>query len=290
VDVDQQQIGRALGEFVRDELAALPNLIAAAEARQLPVVGALEGYRQELSAIEREETQKRITFLAQEGLALKRRYEEVSRLRTGMTPENLERVSRAASVLANVWPALRQAAPSDDLEVAAGELQELLAAPDLFDRLHEMKSKSESIHAAYEAVLSDAHMRRNEVYEVAVDRVLGDERLPQLALNDREALLGPLQSRVCGTFTLELGETVCGSCQSSLQLIESEIAAVSQYEATARRRIAELTDREQRPTKVIRAADHFSVVETVEDVERGVDSLRDELLKSLDEGNRTIVE
>lgn len=290
VDVDQQQISRALGELVRDELAALPDLIADARARQLPVSAILDGYQQELSAIEREETQKRITFLAQEGAALKSRREEVSRLRAAMTPENLERISQARSILSDVWPALKRVVSSDDLEVAAGELEALVAAPELFDQLHEVRSKSESIHAAFDDVLKEAHGSRNEEYRAAIHRVLGDERLPQLAAEDREALLRPLESRVCDAYSLEVGRSACGTCQGSFQLINSDIAAVRQHEADARRRIVELTAPEPKPTKVIRAADHFGAVETPEDVDRGVESLRDELLKSLDEGNTTVVE
>lgn len=290
VDVDQQKISRALSEFVLDELTDLPTLIAEARSQELPVVEVLEGYQQELSAIEREETQKRIALLAEEGAALKQRRDDVAQLRAAMSPDNLDRISRARSVRQGVWPALKRAGLSDDFEVVAGELAELLAAPDIFGRLHDVSTKSESIHKAFHDLLSDVHGKRDDAYRAALDRIQGDERLPQLAPEDQEALLRPVESRVCGAFALEIGQTACSSCHGSLDQIESDIAAVAQYESMARRRVVELTAPPEKPTKVIRAADHFSRVETAEDVDHGVESLKDELLKSLDEGNTTIVE
>jgi len=289
VDVDQQKISRALGQFVLNELADLPALVAEARTRKLPVVETLDGYQQELSAIEREETLKRIMRLAEEGVALRRRREEVNRLRSAMSGENLERVSQGRSVLSQVWPALQRAGGSGDLEAAAQELEEVLTAPNLFDRLHEVSTKSETIHAAFERLLSEAHEKRDEAYRAAVDRVQGDERLPQLAPEDREALLRPMESRVCRAFALEVGETACSSCRGSLEQIESDIAAVERYEAAARRRIVELTTPDK-TTKVVKAAAHFGRVETEEEMERGIESLRDEMLKSLSEDNIVIVE
>ena len=75
-----------------------------------------------------------------------------------------------------------------------------------------------------------------------------------------------------------------------MQLIESDLAAVGGHEDGAYRRLAELSAPEPKPIKVVRAADYFRLVETPEDVDRGVESFKDELLKSLDEGNTTIVE
>lgn len=290
VDVDQQKISRALSEFILSERTDLPGLIAESTARKLPVAEVLQGYLQELTALDQEETQKKVMFLAEEGAALKRRREEVNLLRSAMSSQNLERVSRARAVLERAWPTLKRAGRSDDLEAVAGALEGLLQEPDIFSHLHDVSARADSIHGALQRLLSEAHDRRDEAYRAAIDRVKGDERLAQVAEGEREALLQPLEARICGAFGLEIGETACTSCLASLEQLESDITAAPQYEALARRRIVELTAPEPRSTKVIKAAAHFGVVETVEDVDRGVESLREEILKSLDEGNTTIVE
>lgn len=290
VDVDPQKIVRALGEFIAGERIDLPGLIAESTARRLPVKEVLEGYLQELNAIDQEETPKKILFLAEEGAALKTRREEVNGLRTAMSPQNLERVSSARSVLEKAWPTLRRTDRTDELETVAGELEELLSAPDLFRQLHDLGTRADSIHSALRDLISEAHDRRDEAYRASIDRIKGDERLPQVAEAEREALLQPLQARLCGAFAMEVGDTACAACGASLEQLQSDITAEPQYETLARRRIVELTAPEPKPTKVIRAADHFGTVERVEDVDRGVESLKEEILKSLDEGNTTIVE
>lgn len=290
VDVDQQKISQALSEFISSERADLAELIAQSTAERLPVTEVLKGYLQELNAIESKEAQKRVMFLAEEGAALKTQREEVDGLRSAMSTENLERVSRARAVLERAWPALQRAGATDDLEAEAAALEERLQAPDLFGRLHDTQVRSEAIHSALQALLSDVHQQRNDEYSASIDRLNGDERLPQLAEGEREALLQPLQARLCQAFAMDVGDTACAACGATLEQLQSDIAAAPQLETLARRRIVELTAPEPKPTKVIKAAAHFSKVETEEDVDRGIQSLREEILKSLDEGNTTIVE
>ena len=159
--------------------------------------------------------------MADEGTAWKRRRDEVNRLRGAMNSDNLERFSRARSVITNVWPALKDIGSSDDAETVAGELEELLESRDLFDRLSHIVSKSESIHNEFAGVLGETHSSRNGAYSAALDRISSDERLPRLASDDRDALLRSLNSRVCESYAIEVGETACSSCNGSFQLIES---------------------------------------------------------------------
>jgi hypothetical protein len=289
VDVDQQQISRALGDFLRDELSDLPGLIAESKAKSLPVTKALEGYQQEIVAIEREDTQKRIAYLAEEGSALKGRRDEVNRLRSLMTSDNIGALSQAQSVLDNVWPVLRESI-SDKCKDDAAELEVLLASPDLFDHLSQIESKSGAIHQTFKDVLEESHSNRNASYGEALERASEDGRLPQVNSEDKTALLHPLSSRVCNDYSLEVGDITCNSCGSSPQMIESDVAAVGGYESSVYLGLAKLMAPSSKPTKVIKARQYFHSVETPEDVDQGIASLKDELLKSLDEGNTTIVE
>ncbi len=290
VDVDQQKISRALKDFVREELADVPGLIAEAKARSLPLVDVLEAYQQELTAIEREDVQKQVALLAQEGAALKKRRDNVSRLRATMTPENLTRLSGSQAVVTNVWPALQRVGGSEDLESTAAELRELLNDPELFTKLNDVQSKSDAIHRAFASRLDAAHSGRNEAYADALDRLRGDERLSQISDEDKEALMRPLAMRSCYDYRLEVGQTACASCRASLDQIESDVAAAGQYETAALRRIAQLTAPEAKPPKIVKASRYFSRVETEEDVQVGVQALKDELLKALSEDTTIIVE
>jgi len=177
VDVDQQKISRALGDFVLEELGDVRPLIAKASARDLPVVEMLEDYEQELTAIEREDVQKRVARLAQEGAALKKRRDEVGRIGVAMSPENLERIFAAQAVLTNVWPVMQRVDASANLDSTVSELRDLLAEPEVFSKMHEVKVKSDAIHRAFASSFEAAHSKRNEANNYALDRVRGDERL-----------------------------------------------------------------------------------------------------------------
>lgn len=289
VDVDQLKISRALSDFVSEELAELPSAVADARVHKLPIAELLEAYQQELTAIEREDVQDRVTRLAQEGTALRKQRDEVARLRAAMSEENLQRFSLARAVVENVWPALERQGTSGEHREKRDKLDEVLSSRELFDHISEAVSLAESIQHAYGATLDEAHRRRNEAVHAAVDAVQGDERLVQLSEPDREAVLQPLVSRVCDGFMVELGSTVCGSCRASLQQLESDAAAASGLETAARLRVTELTTPEQK-VQVVRAASFFGKIESTDDVERAVEALRDELEKYLSEGVVVIVE
>jgi len=288
VDVDQQKISRALGELVSEELAQMPELIAEARARQLPVVDQLDTYHQELVAIQREDVQKRIALLAQEGAALKSRRDEVHRLRDAMSEGNLKTVSQARAVLASVWPTLKSAGASE-CAGDADSLQTLLATPEVFEKLKDVKHLAESIQRAFDDLFAGAHERRNKEYSAALENLEGEELFPQLSPEDRDAVLRPITSRICEGVKLEMGENACSACRASIEQIESDIAAVGQYEANARRRLLELTAPGDTMT-VVKAARYFGRVETAEDVERGVEALKEDLLKAVSEGSTVVVE
>jgi len=166
-----------LGDFVLEELGDVRPLIAKASARDLPVVEMLEDYEQELTAIEREDVQKRVARLAQEGAALKKRRDEVGRIGVAMSPENLERIFAAQAVLTNVWPVMQRVDASANLDSTVSELRDLLAEPEVFSKMHEVKVKSDAIHRAFASSFEAAHSKRNEANNYALDRVRGDERL-----------------------------------------------------------------------------------------------------------------
>jgi hypothetical protein len=206
-----------------------------------------------------------------------------------MTPENIDRFVAARSVVDVVWPSIERTGKTEGLESASRELGELLGSPSVLENIPKLTATANSIQQSFVAILDEAHRSRNTAFRTAIDRVLVDERMIQVSEADREMLLRPLKQRVCDGFEVKLGSVACTACRASLSELESDLAAVDKLEATARVRIVELTTPERR-TERVKASAYFGKVETSEDVDRGVEALREDLMKYLSEDAVVIIE
>lgn len=307
VDVDKNAISAALKKFAEGENGVLLQLTATAKARQLPVVGLLDGYGESLRQILEGAAEDCVRLLAGEGATLKTTRDRVKDLAKAMTEENLTLIQAARSAVHEMWPILVDRNVAGELKAVRDDLAARLESESFFDALGEIRKGAEAISAAYTGLYGGRHGERTKKYADAIEQIKGrpewllirvdpkdGEAGPSVAeakrLTEarRSALLQPLTRCACESTGVD--GMACPGCRASLNELDADLDALPSRLAGVAARILEISTPKEKIQRV-RITEFFDgALDSEESIRQAVEELREHLMKLHAEGFKIVVE
>ena len=290
VDMDKAAIAEALKRFAAEEIKRVLPIEAQVKAHRLPVLNAVEEYKDTLTSIEMGTADDCVTILAGGGASLKAAHDRVRKIGDCLDEKGLlilRNARRAAGEVGN----LLEAQGHTDLQPRVETLRELLSTESLFDSLSSIKTATQEILGAFRTLYEAGHADRTEQFGAAIEKIKGREEWTAVPESMREPVLGPLQSRCCLELHLLDGSTACKTCGATLGQMESDVAALGGLFAQVVAQIQKLITPPEVKLKRVRVAEFFTgSLETEDQVKQAVGRLQDHLLTMLAEGVKIVVE
>jgi len=290
VDVEEGALSAAFKRLADEEMSLLLSVISDANANRLPVVNALDDYRNTLQVIHDSASDDAVRILAGEGSSFREARDRAGRIRDAVGPDNLERVRRARTVLREMWPVLRPRAEGAILIAKADELDTLLDSDEFYEQLTRIEELSREISSAYRSLYLDLHTLRRGSYDSVVTALRELKEWEQLENETRDGILAPLTRRACEEADLPEGSVTCRRCGATVGQMDSDLAAAEDLGKKAYEQLQEALAPEV-PIERVRVSAFFDgSLESPESVDAAVDRLREHLLKLVAEGARIVLE
>jgi len=286
-DVEANDIAAKYREFASSESAWLQPLEIKARTHGLPLLSALEGYRQALTG-GLKSADDAVNVLAGDGASLRENQARARAAQNALSDEALSQITFARRALREMQPIL--AAQGEDVGQIARDLEALLSSEDLVTALDEVQKLTDQIAQPYYARYNELHGERAERYSAAIASIQHMPEWTAIAEDTRTALLGQLSRLGCPEATGEQGDLVCTTCRATIAQIESDLIALDANKAKLAARIYEITTPDK-PIRRVRVSELFNEpIETEEAVDRAVESLRDHLMKLVAQDVKIILE
>ena len=290
VDMDKAAIADALKKFAAEEIKRVLPVEAQVKAHRLPVLNAVEEYKDTLTSIETGTADDCVTILAGGGASLKAAHDRVRKIGDCLDEKGLLVLRNARRAAGEVWNLL-EAQGHTDLQPRVETLRELLSTDSLFDSLSSIKAATQEILGAFRTLYEARHADRTEQFGAAIEKIKGREEWTAVPETMREPVLGPLQSRCCSEPHLPDGSLACKTCGATLGQMESDVAAVGGLFAQVVAQIQKLITPPDVKLKRVRVAEFFTgSLETEDQVKQAVGRLQDHLLTLLSEGVKIVLE
>ena len=290
VDMDKAAIAEALKKFAAEEIKRVLPIEAQVKAHRLPVLNAVEEYKDTLTSIETGTADDCVTILAGGGASLKAAHDRVRKIADCLDEKGLLVLRNARRAAGEVWSIL-EAQGHTELQPRVEVLRELMSTELLFDSLSSIQAATQEILGAFRSLYEARHADRTEQFGAAIEKIKGREEWTAVPETMREPVLGPLQSRCCSEPHLPDGSTACKTCGATLSQMESDVAAVGGLFAQVVAQIQKITWTDPKKVKRVRVAEFFTgSLETEDQVKQAVGRLQDHLLTLLSEGVKIVLE
>ncbi len=283
-------IAEALKKFAAEEIKRVLPIEAQVKAHRLPVLNAVEEYKDTLTSIETGTADDCVTILAGGGSSLKVAHDRVRKIGDCLDEKGLLAVRNARRAAGEVW-SLLEAQGHTDLQPRVETLRELLSTESLFDSLSSIKTATQEILGAFRTLYEARHADRTEQFGAAIEKIKGRVEWTAVPESMREPVLAPLQYRCCTKPHLTDGSTACKTCWATLSQMESDVAALGGLFAQVVANIQKLVTPPEVKLKRVRVSEFFTgSLDTEDQVKQAVGRLQDHLLTLLSEGVKIVLE
>ncbi len=291
VDIEEGAIARAIQDLAREERDKVVPLRAKMSALKLPGLEFLFDYQQTLDGLIESPADECVATLARIGPSLREGRDRVRRFVEATNDAGLERLRMARAVLLFKAPQLgRRLLPADPVRDAVRRLEQNLHAESFPERLPFIAEDAATISRAFDDMYKALHRSRGEVYAKAVEEVRGTPEWPQVPREVQDRVLRPLLARACEELVDEVTEHGCGTCQATLDQLDSDLAAVEGLKREILAEVERLTGTEDRIQRV-RVSEFFrGTVSDTEEFRAALRRLEEQVVKLLSEGYRVIIE
>jgi len=290
IEVEKNAIALAARDFSEEEMKQVLPMEALVRAHGLPVLSAVEGYREELAGIQGGSVDDCVNILAGGAASMKEGRERIRKIAQCLNEEGLKTFQMARLGSGEMRFQLECRGQSV-LAEKGKRLHELIQSQTFFEFMPEIKSVTEEIATAYRQLYETAHGDRAVQFHEAIEKIKGRPEWERVPETMREPMFYPLTSRACAGFDLPDTALACKTCRASVNQMESDVEALGGLFAKAVAEMQRLTTPPEVKMERVRVSEFFSgSFETQEQVKEAVARLQDHLLKLLDEGVKIVVE
>ncbi len=296
VNIEEGDIAKAFQEVVATDKEKLLPAVARLTALKVPGAESVAAHLQWVEGILEMAPDDCVKTLASEGKSFLEGRKNAATLESLASEENLNALDNARRVLKEQWPILADRSTSPELEETAAELEDALESENVLDQLERIRQAMDRIVTEYGRLYRSTFERRNKAYEMAVDHVKGLPEWASFADNsdvteaEKDAMLHPLVSRLGEKLELQKGDTVCRVTQATVSQMESDLAAVEGLTREVILRLQKAVEPDEKVER-FRVSQHFSgKIESKEDLDSVMETLRYKLEKLLAQGLKVILE
>jgi len=237
-----------------------------------------------------------VRTLAGEGKSYSLARQRTDKLLAATAEKNLKILSEGRRILSSEWPILEEHDVDDDTELKAKELSETLDSEEFFDNLEAIRLASKAINTQYRKLYEKVHAERQLEYSEALEYIRGKPEWTSISKNpdiddeQRKALLLALTDRCEHELDMPENMGECRICRSSIDQMETDITAVEAIRDKVLKHIIELAAPGETFIR-LKISNLFSrTLETEEDANEFLETLKEHLMKELKKGIRVILE
>jgi hypothetical protein len=194
-----------------------------------------------------------------------------------LTDVGLKAIAAARDMLRSRWPVLAEESDLDErLTTECGQLKDILQRETFYRDLNQVEAITQAIEADYKRRYDKALDRRVETYVDALSRLTSRPEWARLSMEQQDVLARDLRLRADRTFN-----------NQNIHHLRSETDACEGRLRTALNRMHEVLEGERLAT--VRVGDYFpSGIETVEELERALGDLREEMTRLIGAGKKVV--
>ncbi|MDA8146474.1 MAG: hypothetical protein M0Z27_10505, partial [Thermaerobacter sp.] len=288
ISLEEVPLATQLRCWLGEQRQRLAPLAAAARVEGLPGSEQLGELEQVIEGLLSGGDEDLVQSFADQGEELTARLRRLPAVEVALQPANQALVRRCRGLL-QVWPEyLRQAGEAAQAVESGRLVQEILAGESLFERLADLTTAERAASKAYADFYATRHAAREKAFAGLLQELMNLPGWTELPAPAREQLTDPLRRRSCAA--QEMDGTCCKACRASLAQMESDLAAAPYLGEKAKEGLLQLL-RPAQTVERLRAARYFgSSVETPEELEAGIQGLREDCEKLLAQGARVIIQ
>ncbi|MFZ3059101.1 MAG: BREX system P-loop protein BrxC [Candidatus Methanoperedens sp.] len=292
VDIEEGAIAQAFKILAAGEKEKLLPIQATISAQNLPGKEFVEEHMSYLEGIMESAPDDCVKMLASEGKSFNESIEKVKKLGEAIKGSSLEMLRAARIALDQKYPILMsRGIVNDELKKRMEDLKKSLSAETFYDRMADIAKAEKEISKFYETEYSSIHKKRMDVYKKAIDDIKGHADWISINEDQQKVFLSPLFSRICD-ITLPFDQNVlfCSKCLANIAQMESDISAVSSLKSTALDRIVEATIPKEKFERLRISSFFGTSISSKEDLDEGIEKLKEYIEKLLAEGKTVILE
>ncbi|MCX8207900.1 MAG: BREX system P-loop protein BrxC, partial [Methanothrix sp.] len=289
VDVDRNAIASAFNEFASRELRDMQILAERLRMNKLPGVDRIERLKDDLEGLQKS-TAGEIVRVLSDGDDLKKHLEMARAIKSSVNEKLIDEVKEARRAL-EIWSDVGSKLGDGEIKSMAGILKAILESEDLYSRLSEMRLASSEISQRYREIYEKLHASRGEAFTKLLENI---RSLPEWERADDECkakIQSELERKVC-EFSDISDRWVCARCGASIREMDAEIMALPEIRSKMLERLIKCVkgNGEKHLVRVRASEVCREKIESPDDLERALQTLREHLMKLLNEKKIIIFE
>lgn len=300
VDIEEGAIAHAFKDLAAKEKEKIIPIQAKISVQKMPGAEFLGEHMNYLGGILESAPDDCVKILASDGSSFKEAIEKVKKLEETTKDSALERLKAARTSLKQKYPVLIERGPGDEeFEKSGKNLEDYLNAETFYDRMADISRIEKEISKLYDEKYIDYHKQRSEVYQQIIDDIKGNIDWININEDQQKMIISPLLSHVCTEVEedaeyeihFDSAGVLCSKCHASIGQIDSDITAAPTLKNKALEKILEVTlPPEEKYERVKITLFLGNSVNDLDELEEGIERLRDHLQKILAEGKKVILE
>jgi len=299
VDVEKEAIVQAFKKLVAEENENLTKIHATVSAYSLPVKDFIDTYMETLDGIKKADPEDCIKRLAEEGISFKADRDKAKRIADAINDSTLQTLRKARITLVQKCPVLKErGVENGELEELEKNLKGFLEAESFYERLTDISSTMKLISDRYEKLYIDLHKERTSTYQQVIEEIKSHVDWSTITEEQQGIILVSILKKLCadetgtvgGGVPLDKDGVLCSKCCASIGQIESDIEAAPSLKTKALEKILEATQPEEKFEKIRISTFFGTSVSSIDELEKGIQNLKEHIEKLLAEGKKVILE
>ncbi|MGA1826095.1 MAG: BREX system P-loop protein BrxC [bacterium] len=289
INVEKGPISSAFKQMVIKEREDLLPVKAEAHTLLSTCEEFLNEHLEWLEAVQKSSPDDSIKTLASEGKTYSANRSKLKKITDVFAEPNLPYIRKAKNTIDTKLPIIKNLTDKpDEITKAAERLKDALLSETFYERLPDIRECEKKICDFYKEKYYSLHEQRFAILNEKIESIKSHPVWGSLPDDNRKSILMPLASCVCEECSLESEEVLCEHCQASFLKIESDIAKAEGLREAAMQKIEKMINPEV-IIENIKISDYIRVsVETEEELNEGLEKVRDLALKYISEGKKVI--
>lgn len=297
VDVEEGAIAQAFKEVAAQERERLIPIRAITNAHNLPGRDFLSQYSSYLEGVLECAPDDCVKLLANEGKTFSESLEKIKNLENVLNENALTTLKLARVAIQQKYPILENLGlVSDNLRSEKKKLEQSINADSFYERMADIAHGEHEISRIFSEFYETKHKERDILYTKAFDEIKGHPDWVNIG-DKQDIIASPLKSRLCldpneGKYLVTFDEfnLQCDICHSTITQMESDIEAVSSIKKSVLARLSEIVRPEAKIERVRISTYFSSSINSKSELDKGLQDLRNYIVKLLEEGKTVILE
>jgi hypothetical protein len=281
-DVNEAAIIAKFKDLAARDFRDIVALHSTAIANKLPVEEDLADYRNQIEAIQNASDDDTLSVIKTYHASLPVSRQKFINIKNKLTPEVITAIRNARALISH-----RIIQGDESYRVDYTRLNGLVESPDILSHIKDIETLCTHITTRFEEYYRQLHEKRASVYQQQIAEFNNIPEFTNLPDANKIRILAGFNESSCSKYLFGNKILECDTCHASIGQMRSDIDAAGSRYDRARALLQELTaprslEKQLRRVKLIRSFPQR--LENEEDLDRGVEDLRKDLQKLIDEG------